>query len=134
MKLNLLLLTKDKGQNQLLGDLFLNQGFRRLFECKVLQRYPGISPGTYKVTRYFSPKLKRTVLLLHNVPGHEFIEIHHGNFYKDTSLCFLTGSGFTDMDGDGLQDVTDSVNTLERLLALIPEEGCDINIFGNARL
>ena len=50
-----------------------------------------IPKGRYKLTLYKSPKFKREVLLLHDVPGRQFIEIHHGNYPKDTSGCILVG-------------------------------------------
>lgn len=134
IKLNIILLTKDKGNNQVLGELLLYDRFRRIFDCKVLQRFPGIPVGNYKATIYKSPKLKREVLLLNDVPGHEYIEIHNGNYYYDSSLCFLVGKDFTDIDSDGLQDVTDSRNTLDRLLKLIPPEGVNVSVFGNPLL
>ena len=50
-----------------------------------------IPKGRYRFSIYRSPKFKREVLLLHDVPGRQAIEIHHGNYPKDTSGCILVG-------------------------------------------
>lgn len=50
-----------------------------------------IPAGRYQVTLYQSPHFRRMVPLLHNVPGHSFIEIHVGNYPKDTHDCILVG-------------------------------------------
>lgn len=49
-----------------------------------------IPAGRYAVTMYRSPK-HGLVLLLHNVPGFSFIEIHAGNAASDTRGCILVG-------------------------------------------
>jgi uncharacterized protein DUF5675 len=58
--------------------------------------HPCIPAGRYRVTRYESPRFGRTVLLLHDVPGREAIEIHVGNFPRDTEGCLLVGLGRLD--------------------------------------
>ena len=50
-----------------------------------------IPVGTYKVTRFFSPKRQYFVGLLHDVPGRSMIEMHIGNFPHDTDGCILLG-------------------------------------------
>ena len=50
-----------------------------------------IPKGTYKVTLTWSPKFKRKLPLLSNVPGRRGIRIHPGNFYEDSSGCILLG-------------------------------------------
>lgn len=49
--------------------------------------------GTYPITVYFSPKFQRQVLLLHGVPGREWVEFHPGNTEIDTKGCILPGMG-----------------------------------------
>lgn len=53
--------------------------------------HPAIPEGRYPVTLYNSPRFKRTVLLLHGVPGREAIEIHAGNTVGDSKGCILVG-------------------------------------------
>lgn len=48
--------------------------------------------GTYDVTWAFSPKHNRFVPLVENVPDFTGIEIHIGNYPKDTLGCLLVGN------------------------------------------
>ena len=47
--------------------------------------------GTYKVTVDKSPKFKRELPRLHDVPHFDGILIHRGNTAKDTAGCILVG-------------------------------------------
>lgn len=47
--------------------------------------------GTYKVTVTHSPKFRRDLPLLNDVPHFEGIRIHRGNTAKDTAGCILVG-------------------------------------------
>lgn len=47
--------------------------------------------GTYKIQVTYSPKFKRDLPLLLNVPYFEGIRIHRGNTIKDTAGCILVG-------------------------------------------
>ena len=50
-----------------------------------------ITYGTYEVIVNFSPKFKRILPRLLNVPMFDGILIHRGNSVKDTSGCILVG-------------------------------------------
>lgn len=50
-----------------------------------------VGPGVYPLSVYKSPKFNRDVLLL-NVPGHSFIEIHPADFAHELKGCFAPGS------------------------------------------
>lgn len=86
------------------------------FDCVTLERDDKLIPcGTYKVTRYHSPRLNRTVLLLHNVPGRDMIEIHNANWESQLEGCIAVGkkrNGFA---------IENSVATLENLLYALRE-------------
>ena len=47
--------------------------------------------GTYEVEVTYSPKFKRELPLIKNVPHFEGIRIHRGNYPKDTLGCILVG-------------------------------------------
>lgn len=51
-----------------------------------------IPTGTYEIVIKWSPKHKRMLPHLLNVPGYGEIEIHIGNFAKDTLGCILLGA------------------------------------------
>lgn len=85
-----------------------------------------IPAGQYRAQKYASPK-HGNVLLLQNVPGRDYIEVHAGNYTKQILGCILVGKAITYLDRDTIPDVTQSKNTLNTLLSLIPEF-CQINI------
>lgn len=50
-----------------------------------------IPVGTYQVAYTYSPKFKKMLPLLMNVPGYDGIRIHSGNTAKHTEGCLLCG-------------------------------------------
>lgn len=50
-----------------------------------------IPAGNYRLTRWNSPKHKEIVPLLIDVPNFDMVEIHVGNFPRDTQGCILVG-------------------------------------------
>lgn len=57
-----------------------------------IQDKTAIPTGRYQITKYFSPRHQFDVPLVNNVPGFEGVEIHVGNYPKDTDGCLLLGS------------------------------------------
>ena len=57
-----------------------------------IQDKTAVPIGRYSVTKYFSPKNNATVPLLQDVPDYGYVEIHVGNFPKDTDGCLLLGT------------------------------------------
>lgn len=79
-----------------LGDLFLNEQWF----CYTLEdpeqevKIPGqtcIPAGKYKVSLNHSPRFKRLMPQVLDVPGFEGIRIHWGNMAGDTEGCILVG-------------------------------------------
>lgn len=50
-----------------------------------------IPEGLYKIEITWSPKFKRKLPLLIDVPNYEGVRIHPGNFISDTEGCILPG-------------------------------------------
>lgn len=74
-----------------------------------------IPAGTYKVSLQHSPKFKRILPFLHDVPHFLGILIHAGNTQLDTAGCIIVGHN------TAKGKVTQSKDTLEKLIALIRE-------------
>lgn len=71
-----------------------------IFNCYILEPPAQLGPestsvhipyGTYRVKLRDSERFKRQVIAICDVPGRTDIEIHHGNFPKDTHGCLLPG-------------------------------------------
>lgn len=78
------------------GKLYLNG----VFECYTLEDIErskkiygetAIPKGTYKVKLTYSPKYKRLMPLICDVPSFAGIRIHSGNSAEDTEGCLLVG-------------------------------------------
>lgn len=60
-------------------------------KAKKIKGETAIPLGYYKVAYTYSPRFKRMLPLLVDVPGYEGIRIHSGNKAKDTEGCILCG-------------------------------------------
>lgn len=89
-----------------------------------------IPEGAYPYKTYESPR-HGTVLLILDVEGRTMIEIHSGNYTKQILGCILAGDSVKWLDADYIPDVTNSVNTLKKILALAGQTGT-IRIHGEA--
>lgn len=75
-----------------------------------------IPSGTYKVTIEDSPRFKRRLPYLHDVPHFIGILIHSGNTAKDSAGCIIVG--FNTVKGK----VTNSRATSDKLNAILAKE------------
>ncbi|NLZ94625.1 MAG: hypothetical protein GX921_02220, partial [Bacteroidales bacterium] len=99
--MKLKLIRKYKCPNYTIGHLYINDKyFCDTLEDKVRQldsiedkikHKTAIPEGKYKVVVTMSPKFKRLLPLLLNVPFFEGIRIHRGNDENDTSGCIIVG-------------------------------------------
>jgi len=80
-----------------------------------------IPAGIYRAKKYLSPT-KGLVLLLIDVPGRQYIEVHSGNYTYQIEGCILVGDGVKYLDQDDIPDVTNSKVTLKQLLTVVPKE------------
>ncbi|MDR1718089.1 MAG: DUF5675 family protein [Prevotella sp.] len=141
--MKLLLKRKFKGETYTIGDLYIDGIFfchtiedkvRVLLAicpdtpkwqpCKCKEKVyaqTAIPAGTYKITLERSPKFKRVLPLLHNVPHFLGILIHAGNTERNSAGCIIVGKNTT--KGKVLQ----SKETLEALMKRLENEK-DISI------
>ena len=63
------------------------------FDCGEfkIKGHTAIPYGTYEIKVTYSPKFKRELPLLLNVPSFEGVRIHKGNTAKDSSGCLIVG-------------------------------------------
>jgi hypothetical protein len=80
-----------------------------------------IPKGTYKAFKRISQR-NGSVFELRNVPQRSSIQCHGGNYTRQIQGCILVGSSVTFLDADTIPDVTNSKDTLAKLLALLPDE------------
>lgn len=80
-----------------------------------------ITEGNYSVTKVNSPKFGPGTFSVNNVKGRSHILFHAGNYTRDIEGCILLGERFTDIDSDGITDVTNSSDTIERLKGLVED-------------
>lgn len=111
--MKLLLKRKFKGDTYTIGDLFIDGKFFcntledkvrilpllchetaqcRACKCKEkVYAQTAIPAGTYKITMEHSPKFKRVLPYLHDVPHFLGILVHSGNDESASSGCLLVG-------------------------------------------
>lgn len=76
-----------------------------------------IPEGTYEVKLTHSPRFKRILPEILNVPNFSGIRIHTGNSSKDTEGCILVGT----WDGEKEDWVSDSKIAFNKLMSLLEE-------------
>jgi hypothetical protein len=99
------------------------------FICKMLElpdkgnqvNISCIPEGTYRAKKRISPSKRYEVIEYINVPNRSYIQIHKGNYTRQLLGCQLAGVEFIDLDYDGVPDITETGNTLKKLLSLLPK-------------
>lgn len=89
--MKLKLIRESSGIDCTFGVLFVD-GY---YQCFTLENTHKIIPaGIYPTAFYNSPKNKRVVPLLLNVPGRSEIEIHIANYFTELEGCIAVGLSF----------------------------------------
>lgn len=128
MKDTSLVLLRSNYERQTLGNLIVLKDTDVLFNCKTVELPKGmntprkecIPAGVYDVIEHHSPKHGKCFWII-KVPGREEVLIHSANYSSQLLGCIAPGMAHTDINKDGLRDVTSSVTTMETLLKLLPE-------------
>lgn len=97
-----------------------------------------IPEGVYIAKRRYSKKY-RNHMHITDVEGRSLILIHWGNYAgsvnpktgsPDIRGCILTGTGFKDITGDGIDEILRSKTTFKKLMAIMPDK-ITVEICGN---
>ena len=83
--------------------------------AKKIKAQTAIPTGKYDVILTFSPRFKRVLPLLLNVPGYQYIRVHNGKRPDSTEGCLLVG------ENKVKGQVINSRATLERLMSVLLE-------------
>ena len=83
--------------------------------AKKVKAQTAIPTGKYDVILTFSPRFKRVLPLLLNVPGYQYIRVHNGNRPDSTEGCLLVGEN--KIKGQ----IVNSRATLEKLMSVLLE-------------
>lgn len=124
------IIRKRGGKKQTPGNLRTsNEGYPN-FECKTLElpykdNMPNVScviVGNYPCRKLKeSTSFKYPHIHILGVPGRTVIKIHILNYSRNLLGCVGIGEKFIDIDNDGLKDITNSKETLEKLMKSLPE-------------
>lgn len=123
-----ILTRKTYEDKQTLGEFKLYEKGKLLFSCYTLElpwknnqfQVSCIPKGEYEVVPRTSAKFKNHFHIL-DVPNRTYILFHSGNYYTQILGCVLLGDSLKDINSDGLKDVTNSKNTMKKLLKLAPK-------------
>lgn len=106
------------------------------WECRTLElpdlgnqsRISCIPDGKYEVIKRNSAKYGDHFHIL-DVPNRSYILIHNANYVRQLLGCCAVGLSHTDIDGDGLRDVTRSKSTMRDLNRILPDK-FQLHIYG----
>lgn len=107
-----------------IGELYINEKYvtdtledRVRPEGEKVYGKTAIPEGTYEVKLTHSPRFKKILPEILNVPNFSGIRIHTGNSSKDTEGCILVGT----WDGEKEDRVSDSKIAFNKLMSLLEE-------------
>lgn len=129
--MNTLSIFRDKkSDKQTQGVLIvLGEHREKLFECFTLElpwrnnerQISCIPAGKYQIEHRRSQRFGHHIHIL-GVPNRSLILIHQANYVRQLQGCIAVGQKRLDLDGDGQEDVTNSVAMMKKLMDLIPEK------------
>lgn len=95
--MELILKRTDFTSNSTIGELYFNDEFicfilEDVVREEKIKGETAIPYGRYEIIVSFSPRFKRNLPLLVNVPNYSGVRIHPGNKAADTEGCLLPGT------------------------------------------
>ena len=108
------------GQYAALGNLSVYLDKKLVFECVTLERgwqqneqnVSCVPEGTYPLVFEHSPKFKKHLWELKQVPGRSECKFHAANYWKQLNGCIALGNKKRYIDGDLIMDVSSSRDTM----------------------
>jgi len=107
------------------GSLIVQDGAKVLFSSVCLElpwkdnqaRVSCIPEGEYDIVLEYSPAFKIDLWEIKGVPGRSECKIHTANYARQLNGCIAPGKTISDIDTDGIFDVTSSEATRKLLHA-----------------
>ena len=144
MKKEVLLYRNNYLGPEILGHLMVFEntpagGSRMIFECKTLElewknnanNVSCVPTGFYNLKFEHSAKFNRKLWELKGVPGRSEAKIHVANFFTQIQGCIAVGDMHSHINDDGVPDVRNSSNTLNRFHEVMnPDIASTIKIVG----
>lgn len=73
-----------------------------------------IPTGMYLVKKEYSPRFKKDLWEIYDVPNRSECKFHAANYARQLNGCIALGETRLDIDKDGQQDVTNSKETMRK--------------------
>jgi hypothetical protein len=118
-------------ENATYGEAQVIDNHEPVFDFKTLElpwqenqrRISCIPEGEYMVWK-MQPTAKRKYeyFWVQDVKNRDSILFHPGNYTRQILGCILPGESHTDLDKDGIVDITNTTATLKMLTALLPDK------------
>lgn len=88
-----------------------------------------VPEGTYPLKYEYSPRFRKHLWELYDVPGRSECKFHAANYWKQLNGCISLGNKHIDINADGDPDVTSSRDTMNKFhIALEPYIGDDYEV------
>lgn len=84
-----------------------------------------VPEGTYPLKYENSPRFRKHLWELYDVPGRSECKFHAANYWRQLNGCIALGNKHKDIDGDGDPDVTSSRDTMIKFHELMDEAGIE---------
>lgn len=81
-----------------------------------------IPTGSYEVEKTYSPRFKKDLYLIKNVPGRSGIRFHVANYAYELEGCIAPGLSKDDIDKDGVMDIKSSKKAITLMNETLPDK------------
>jgi len=114
-----------KDDRYTIGRFVFGQEFLYTLELPWKNNEPNIScipAGSYIVEKTYSPRFRKKLWLIKDVPGRSGVRFHAANFVRELEGCIAPGLEKKDIDNDGTIDVMDSRKALDLMNEVLPSK------------